>query len=234
MCFSVQVDRKLNRVAKRFQAEVDILAFERFLVNKEANPKYYKAPDEENRIYPNYFAPVITFENGKRILSPKKYQLLPHFSKENKYRAVNPKTNRKKEISTYNARLDSLEKRNAWEPLFMRKHCVFPFVRFFEWVEYQGNKRQIGLYPNNSEIMWAPGLHDKWTSEDGQEIIDSFALITTEPPKEVEEMGHDRCPVYLKEEYIDRWLQPNKETKDDIYSMLFDVEKTVYLNEWVS
>ena len=232
MCFSVKIDRKLNRVADRFGAEVDKASFESFIKNSQENPTLYKAPDEEDRVYPNYFAPVIVYENNKKILKPKRYQLLPHFSKESKYRTINPKTKRKKEIPTYNARLDSLEKRNAWSPIFMKNHCLFPFVKFFEWVEYQGKKRQIAFYPEKEGIMWAPGIYDSWVSEDGKETIESFALITTDPRPEVQRTGHDRCPVFLKEDYIDDWLRPENETKEEIYEMLGHQEAGAYQYSW--
>lgn len=233
MCFSVQIDRNLNRLATRFGATVSKSSFEKFLMKKEQDPKTFKAPDKVNRIYPNYFAPVIIKEEGKRVIKPMRYQLLPHFSKESTYTMVNPKTNRKKTIPTYNARLDSLESRRAWENIFMKNHCLVPFVRFFEWVEYQGKKKQIGFYSNEHEIMWAPGLYDHWSSDDGKEEIDSFAIITTDPHPDVVRMGHDRTPIFLNEEYINDWLTPENESKDEIYEMLKQEENRQYQYEWV-
>ena len=233
MCFSVQIDRSLNKMAARFGATVSRSSFEKFLSNKEINPKKFKAPDEVNRVYPNYFAPVIIRDQGNKIIKPMRYQLLPHFSNESTYTMVNAKTKRKKTIPTYNARLDSLEDRKAWEPIFMKNHCLFPFIKFFEWVEFEGQKKQIGFHAQNCEVMWAPGLYDQWVSKDKKEIIESFALITTDPHPDILKMGHDRTPIFLKEEYIDDWLDPQNETKDEIYEMLNQHESVNYDYEWV-
>ena len=76
--------------------------------------------------------------------------------------------------------------------------------------------------------MWAPVLFDIWNAPDGSETLTSFAVITTEPPPEVLEQGHDRCPVFLREEYIEAWLNPNGRSKDEIYGMLKEVEPAYY------
>jgi putative SOS response-associated peptidase YedK len=36
----------------------------------------------------------------------------------------------------------------------------------------------------------------------------TFAVITDDPPLEVIEAGHDRCPVPIHEDDIDAWLDP--------------------------
>ena len=44
----------------------------------------------------------------------------------------------KEEVPTkynvFNARIDSLEIRNTWAPLFMRNHGIVPLTGFYEWV----------------------------------------------------------------------------------------------------
>ncbi|MHA2903167.1 SOS response-associated peptidase family protein [Ralstonia mannitolilytica] len=47
----------------------------------------------------------------------------------------------------------------------------------------------------------------------------SFAIITTDPPPEISEAGHDRCQVPIKSEDLDAWLSPdpnNLEAMDEI------------------
>ncbi|MCO4795582.1 MAG: SOS response-associated peptidase family protein, partial [Bacteriovoracaceae bacterium] len=214
MCFSVQIDRNLNRVANRFGAEVHREAFLRFNELKEQSPKIYKAPDEQNRIFPNYHAPIILKANGKRILKPMRYRVRPQGSSEE----VPSKYN------LFNARIDALESRKTWQPLFMSTHCLFPFTNFFEWVVHEGKKKLITFKPEEKDIMWAPALYDVWKSRDGNQTIESFALITNDPPPEIERMGHDRCPIFLKEEYIEDWLSPENETRDEVYEMLNEQE----------
>jgi len=224
MCFSIQVDRKLNRLATRFEAQIDRASFENFQSLKEINPKLYKGPDADDRIFPNSYAPVIVLENNQRIIKPMRYRVRPRGSSEE----VPSKFN------LFNARLDSLESRKTWNSLFMQQHCLIPLLKFFEWVEHEGRKRLISFYPKDCDYHLAPGLFETWQSPDKKESINSFAIITTDPPFEIEEMGHDRCPIYLREEYLNEWLTPQKSSKSDIYELLDHQARVTYSNEWVS
>ncbi|MCO4756288.1 MAG: SOS response-associated peptidase family protein, partial [Bacteriovoracaceae bacterium] len=101
-----------------------------------------------------------------------------------------------------------------------------------EWVVHEGKKKLITFKPGEKDIMWAPALYDVWKSRDGSQTIESFALITNDPPPEIERMGHDRCPIFLKEEYIDDWLSPENETRDEVYEMLNEQESVEYSYAW--
>jgi putative SOS response-associated peptidase YedK len=224
MCFSIKVDRNLNRVASSFRAQISETEFWNFLDLQKKSPKLYKSPDTDDRIYPNYYAPVITMEQGKRTLRPMRYRLRPHDA----LKEVPSKYN------LFNARLDALETRKSWSSLFMRNHCLVPFTHFYEWVEYQGKKRQIRFTPENNEMMWAPALWDYWQSSDRSQMIHSFAIITTDPPPEIEGMGHDRCPLFLEETFIDNWLAPQKDTRNHIFEILSHKTPTLYKHNWVA
>jgi len=220
MCFSVEIERNLKKLAENFHAFVDQKRFEELQKNKELNPKKFLTPDTENRIFPNYYAPVIIKPNQDKIILPMRYRLRPSESREE----VPTKYN------MFNARLDSLENRKSWKKVFMRKHGIFPFRKFYEWVENDGKKKLIMFYPKDREILWAPCLYDYY--QDDKDNFHSFALITTDPKKEVEEMGHDRCPLFLKKEHIDKWLKPENSTKDEIYHILKEQEDVFYLNKY--
>ena len=38
------------------------------------------------------------------------------------------------------------------------------------------------------------------------EVIQSFAIITSDPPEFIARTGHDRCPVFLNEQNGREWL----------------------------
>lgn len=161
-------------------------------------------------------------ESGKRIIEPMRYRVRPHGSKEE----IPSKFN------VFNARIDALEKRKTWSPLFMRNHGIFVFSKFYEWVDHKEEKKLINFFPRNKEMMWAPCLWDSWRSANGMFEFKSFAIITNDPAPEVERMGHDRCPIYLNEEYFNDWLQPEKEDKKEIYEMLGQTEIVTYQYNW--
>lgn len=220
MCFSVQVDTNIKDLAKRFSAKINTKAYQKFMAQSEnekklsdsdfkkifgvkSRPKdgFFRTPSEDKRIYPNYFTHVMTLEEGERVFSPMRYRVRPHGSKQE----VPSKFN------IFNARLDSLNIRKTWADLIGRNHGIFAFNYFYEWVEHENKKRLITFHPKDREVMWAPCLWDEWVSKDGKFAFKSFAIITTDPPPEVLEMGHDRCPFTIEEAKIDAWLSGNDE-----------------------
>lgn len=178
--------------------------------SKRRKSSIIKLPDADNRVFSNYFSNVIISNQGQREFFPMRYRVRPHDSDSE----VPAKYN------LFNARIDSLETRKSWSSLFMQKHGLFPFVRFFEWVDRSNKKKLISFKADQHEIMWAPCLWDEWESMDKTIKFKSFAIITDEPPKEVLEAGHDRCPIFLKEEEIDNWLNPQGMNKKSIYQLL--------------
>ena len=71
----------------------------------------------------------------------------------------------------------------------------------------------------NIACTWAPRRRD-----DGGEMY-SFAAITTDPPPEISEVGHDRCIVPIKAENVDAWMHPNPKNLDACYAILEDRER---------
>ncbi|MCO4754730.1 MAG: SOS response-associated peptidase family protein [Bacteriovoracaceae bacterium] len=238
MCFSVQIDKDIKRLSQRFNAHPAVGEFHalKALQEYEAQltpqelksslglkrvPKgaVFKTPESDGIVYPNYFAPVMVFENGKRVIRPMRYRVRPANSVEE----IPAKYN------VFNARIDALEKRQTWRDIFLRNHGLFPFKSFYEWVQDDaGKKRLINFAPNNAETMWAPCIFDQWRSKDGKIQFYSFALITDDPPQEIEDKGHDRCPIFLKQDLIDQWLQPQRSDKGDIYQILKQKETTYF------
>jgi putative SOS response-associated peptidase YedK len=231
------------------QAEMDQKKFEMLLglAHSKKRPTPFKMPADDNRVFPGYFANVIVSETGKRVIKPMRYRVRPQGSTEE----IPDK------FGVYNARIDSLTTKKTWQPLFMRKHGLVPFTNFYEWVldpeekkdlglfsflededkkelgeNQNAKKRLIAFYPKNREIMWAPCLWDEWISESGEISFKSFAIITDNPPKEVEIMGHDRCPIFLKEENIEKWLTPNVTSKKEFFEILKQKEDVKFKYSW--
>lgn len=242
MCFSVTIDKDIRKLGeifhaqplpKEFQYLADLQEFEKQAgpekmkeilgLKRKSSTSHFKTPVDDGRVFPNTFAPVIVMENGKRVIKPMRYRVRPAGSGEE----IPSKYN------VFNARIDSLEKRKTWSGLFMRHHALFPFHNFYEWVEDEnGKKRLINFRPDNADMMWAPALWDEWQSRDGSVKFSSFAIVTDDPPPEVEEMGHDRCPIFLKEDKIDQWLQPMKLDKQAMYELLRKKEQTHFVSKF--
>lgn len=223
MCFSVQIDRDIQKISNRFKAEISKKYFDEFENMQFADAKKYKWPGDDGRIFPNVFAPVITSEDDKLLLRPMRYRLRPEGSNVE----VPAKFN------LYNARVDSLEGRQSWQSLFGIKHCILPFKSFYEWVEKDAKRKLINFIPTGHDFMWAAGLYDSWISEDQKRVIHSFAVITGNAPKEIVEKGHSRCPIFINESHLGEWLSPEGKSKKELYSLLDKKESVVYQNHWV-
>ncbi|HXH32089.1 MAG TPA: SOS response-associated peptidase family protein [Bacteriovoracaceae bacterium] len=236
----MQVEKNQLKLAKRFKAEISAAEDQAFRAmqmkaqdldfSKEAlqlkrrpSTPFFKEPAADGRVYPGYFTWVMVMENGNRVFKKMRYRVRPHNSPE-----IPSKFN------VFNARVDAIEQRKTWKGLFMRRHALVPFVRFYEWVEHQGAKKLISFAPEDKEIMWAPCLWDHWENTQMSISFSSFAIITDDPPPEVSEMGHDRCPIFLQENYIDAWLTPQGKSKSDMYEILKTKEAVIYKNEWAA
>lgn len=86
---------------------------------------------KDSRIFPGYYAPVMTEENGQRVIVPMRYQCrIPGWTEatERKY------------PGTYNARLDKLE--SSWAALFGYRHGLALVHRFYENVAKHKTERR--------------------------------------------------------------------------------------------
>lgn len=239
ICFSLEIEPEIKKLAKRFSATFNNSAYANFhsvvaLENrlgrseiekilglahsKRSSAPIFKRAGADGRIFSNYFTSVLVLERGERVFKPMRYRVRPAHS----IAEIPSKYN------VFNARIDALETRKTWKTIFMRKHGLVPFVRFFEWVDNNGKKELISFKPDTQSIMWAPCIYDSWESQDKQIHFESFALITDDPPPEIASKGHDRCPIFLREDLINNWLLPTGKTKKQMYELLKQVEPVYF------
>jgi putative SOS response-associated peptidase YedK len=226
MCYSILVEQDRKKLADRYRAQIDQMGFDEYLNNTKVDPKKYKPLAENPRIYPNYWAPIIIANQEQRVITPMRYRLRPAGSREE----IPSKFN------VFNCRLDAIDTRKTWKPIFMKRHGVLIFKAFFEWVvdKETGKKRVICFYPDNGEDIICPVLWDEWRSPDGKSVLKSFAVITHDPAPEVLAQGHDRTPIFLREEHMDAWLNPSKLTKNQAMALLLDNAPVCYQYKWAA
>jgi putative SOS response-associated peptidase YedK len=190
-------------------------------------------PDDA-RIFPFDYAPVIVQHGAERLIVPMRY----HCRMEGK-----PAFYDRKFDGLYNARKDSLQK--FWSPVFGHKHGLVVVRSFFENVkkhDYEkrslraGEKEQnivLRFVPEGQDEMLIPCVWDHWTHEAGKApqprtALDSFAIITDDPPQEIAETGHNRCPIFLKPENVERWLTPEGRPASELLEILSDPVRPHY------
>lgn len=178
-----------------------------------------KKPASESglgRIYPGYYCPVLTREDGRYVVRPMRYQCrLPGWNEviERKF------------PGTYNARRDKLE--SSWAKVFGLNHGVVLATAFYEHVDREGQDQILEFKPQDERDMIAACLWTRTIERDGSELY-SFAAITDDPPQEVAAAGHDRCIIPIKRENLDAWLQPDRRNLAALYAILDDRERPYY------
>jgi len=186
------------------------------------DPSFDRISPLDERIYPGSFAPVVLAEGEERRLLPMRYRVRRPDGGEIPFK-----------YNVFNARRDSLLSAPTWKPLFGHTHALFPFVRFYEWVERSEKKMEIAFSPSERGLMWAASLYCP-PKNPGMLPYASFAMVTDAPPQEVAAAGHDRCPIFLRSDAINAWLHPKGQTKEFLLSLLDKKEKTFYFSDLVA
>lgn len=159
----------------------------------------------DQRFLPHSQAPVIVSEKNIPKLTSMKFSLVPAWAKEPRVK-----------FATYNARIESITEKPTWRTPFQSQHCLVPLTAFYESV-YVGPEAGhiIRLSEKNEQLLFAAGIFDFWSDPKGHDSFFSFSILTQAPSPFILEHGHDRTPIFLKDDFAFDWLTLIK--KDDSY-----------------
>lgn len=178
-------------------------------------------------VHPMVYGPVIVQTDKGRTLTAMRY----HCRLASKPASVDRQL-----PGLYNARIDSLQ--DWWAPVFGKRHALFVLTGFRENVKRHSMEARdlrpgeepenvvLEFKPRDHHDMLVPCIWDRW--EQRGEVLNSFALITDEPPPEVATAGHDRCPVNLTRSAADAWLSPQTRTADELFEILQQRQRPYY------
>ena len=114
---------------------------------------------------------------------------------------------------TYNARAETLEEKPSFSHLFKKYRCLIPTDGFYEWKEIPGRKTKqpyfIGM--GDGGLFAMAGLWSTWQDKMTGDVIESCAIITTEPNSLLADI-HTRMPVILHPDQYDPWLDSQTRT----------------------
>jgi len=158
---------------------------------------------------PTNFSPIVRVnEDGERVLEASHFKLIPSFVKKKNHK-----------YSTMNARDDTLLKSRMWKPLFEKQRCIVPATGFYEHHTLSEEKMIEGLdKPTNkvpyrislksSEVFGFAGLWNQWTDPDTGEVIQSHAIVTSDPNKTVKKIhnSQNRMALILPDIAHNLWL----------------------------
>lgn len=204
-------ETKAAREAERI-ATNKIKACTRWLADLERT----QATDDDARIYPLHFAPIIVKEGGEKRLVLGRYHCRP---------ANQPASIDRKFPGLYNARRDNLEK--FWRHEFGQSHALFVIDAFFENVERDGKNVVLQFVPKPPRPMLVAALYARW-QKPGEPDLLSFAAITDEPPPEIAAAGHDRVVINLTDEAAEAWLAPQGRSVEELRALLDQRDRPYY------
>jgi putative SOS response-associated peptidase YedK len=178
-------------------------------------------------VHPMNYGPVIVQTDKGRLLTAMRY----HCRLAGKAAYIDRQL-----PGLYNARKTSLQE--WWAPVFGVKHALLVITGFRENVKRHDMERRelkpgeepenvvLQFNPRDRQYMLIPCVWDRW--EQGQDVLQSFALITDEPPAEVAAAGHDRCPINLTREAAEAWLQPQGRSAAELFAVLEQRRRPFY------
>ena len=163
-----------------------------------------------NNYYPSHgnrhvYVPAIVAENGSRVLSVFRWDLVPHWWS---------KPLNEKKFASFNARRESLDAKPAYKQAWQRRQrCIIPATAFFERPDksktdpdVKRSEHQISI--RDANVFSLAGIWDQASPPETETPVRSCTIITTEANAAIARIPHNRMPVILKEADESGWLDP--------------------------
>lgn len=126
-----------------------------------------------------------------------------------------------------NARVETAGTKPTFRESWERRRCIIPASYYFEWehvLNAATGKTRTGdkyrIQPKGSAVTWLAGLYR--IEERSGIQVPVFAVLTREPSEEIRFI-HDRMPVILPEEDIERWISPDGRPDEILKDTLTDM-----------
>jgi putative SOS response-associated peptidase YedK len=173
--------------------------------------------EDDDRIFPMSYGPIVVEVEGRRWVRLARY----HLRQPGKPASID-----RQFPGLYNARRDNIEK--FWRSEFGNTHALMLVTSFFENVERDGKNVVLHFTPNPPQLMWIACLYGEWQDPANGNRLLSFAAITDEPPQEVRAAGHDRMIVNIQPGCADAWLTPANRSSSELQDLLSDRQRPYY------
>lgn len=158
-------------------------------------------------IFPTNIAPILGIEGNHLAPRPAKWGF-PKW--DGKGSIINAKAETVQKLPTFN---NSSAVYRQQPPVFrspiMEHRCVIPSTGFYEWKHVEGVKKKdkFLLRLPGSEMLYMAGIANVFKDESGQPY-ETYCILTTAANNSVS-VVHDRMPVILMPDELDKWLADN-------------------------
>jgi putative SOS response-associated peptidase YedK len=149
-------------------------------------------------ISPGTGQPAVRLDkNGECELVVMQWTLVPRFSEQ-----------RKSPYETSIVSADTITKLDTFSESFAKRRCLIPADGFMQWEALPNHTKQPWAFAAKSgELMGFAGVWDRWADPETGDVLDSFAMITTEPNEIAVDM-REQMPIAIEREDYQRWLEP--------------------------
>ena len=156
---------------------------------------------------------VITIDAPKQ-LQFFKFGLTPSWAKKQMYllNARSEGDHNSENNPDYNGAMGIIMKPAFRNPI-RSKRCLIPASAFIEGTTIEGLGKPFLVHLDNRPFAFA-GIWDSWTDPETNEVIQSFAIITTTANQLLQKIPHHRMPVILSPDYYHTWLKSDAPLSD--------------------
>lgn len=167
-------------------------------------------------VAPGQLAPVV-LQRGVRTLDALRWGLVTPWATREKH---GPRP--------INARVETVGRQPMFRKALEKRRCVVPITGYYEWKKISERKKQPWwVHPRSEAVMALAGIYESFANQDG-EVIESFAVLTTDASPALVEI-HDRMPLELRGEDIERWLAKRVWSSDELAALAVRASDTSHL-----
>jgi putative SOS response-associated peptidase YedK len=185
--------------------------------------------EEDRRIFPFYYAPIVIDEGTGRHTVPARYHCRP---------AGKPAAYDREYDGSYAAARPSLQ--DFWRAQYGKTHGILRINSFYETVNRHKYEQRALVAEERTQdltLVFSPRPHIPmhvpciWSRWDRSLL--SFAIVTDRPSAEIVATGVERCPIALRRASVERWLDVNNNV-DAFQQALDECERPYYQHQRLS
>jgi putative SOS response-associated peptidase YedK len=123
-----------------------------------------------------------------------------------------------------NARAEGIAERPAFRQALVKRRCVIPVDAFYEWQARPGQKAKLpwAIRRTDGRPMAMAGLWEVWWDREapgGTDPVRTCTIVTTRANDALSDI-HQRMPVVLGSDAVNRWLDPTLQDRAELQALL--------------